>query len=251
MYLLRQAEQGPRRFRQELLTEVHKEGDSMAKKKKYNKVQGTKDFLILTIVCAVLCVWAVRDGWFPSNKVLKKHPPELILAFETDGVVVSVDTKEGASVREGAVLAKLATAAFEDELKALEAAYAAARDAAQEQIAAEKYQAILAVREKMRASTLKVALGYKIELDENRVPQITGTVWSDDDPDYKKCYLLKEKMMVVKKIVAKRNRRVSAGEPAIIVNTKDHFYPFNKVLAFITGIGILVFGIMHMLASKD
>ena len=217
----------------------------MAKKKRYSKVHSTKDFLILTIVCAVLCVWAVRDGWFPSDKVLKKHPPELMLAFETDGVVVQ------ASVKEGAVLAKLSTVTLDENLKELEAEYAAERDAGREQVAAEKLREILELRNRIKASVLKIAAGYQIELDANRTPQIAGVVWDHQDPDYKKCYPLKEKSMVVKELLIKSNRRVAAGEPAVVVYTKDHFYPFNKVLAVITGLGIILFGILHVLASKD
>jgi hypothetical protein len=223
----------------------------MAKKKKYAKVKGTKDFLILTILCAVLGIWAVRDGWFPSNKTLKKHPHALTLGFDAGGVVLHVEVREGEAVGEGVVLAKLATGTLDQKLKALEVDYAIARDSGKEQLAAEAHAEILTLRDQILASTLKIAKGYMIELDENRVPQIVGAVWDENDPNYKKCYLLKEKSMVIQEVLIKSGRRIDSGEPAIVVNTKDHFYPFNKVLALVSGIGMAVFGILHILASKD
>ncbi|NCC51407.1 MAG: hypothetical protein EOM20_09350 [Spartobacteria bacterium] len=41
--------------------------------RKYN-VPGTKKYLITAVVMLVLCIWAVLDGWFPSEKVLERHP---------------------------------------------------------------------------------------------------------------------------------------------------------------------------------
>lgn len=220
----------------------------MAKKKKY-KIKGTKDFLILTIVCAVLCVWSVRDGWFPSAKVLKKHPPELVLAFDSDGIVLRVDAKAGAPAKPGMLLAKLATATTEKQLRARELEYTQVRDAGDEKMAAEKLQQLLELRNHLAASELKVAERYLIEIDENGQPQVVGSTNDERDPDFKRGY--KPENAIVKKVLVKRNRRVVGDEPAVVLNTKDHFYPFNKVLAVIAGVGILLFGILHFLASKD
>ena len=40
------------------------------------KVEGRKDFLYWAIGLAVLGLWCVKDGWFPSPTVLEKHPPD-------------------------------------------------------------------------------------------------------------------------------------------------------------------------------
>lgn len=37
------------------------------------EVEGTRTFLIWAIVLAVLCLWAVRDGWFPPESKILAH----------------------------------------------------------------------------------------------------------------------------------------------------------------------------------
>jgi multidrug resistance efflux pump len=222
----------------------------MAKKKKYN-VHGTKDFLILTIVCGVLGVWAIRDAWFPSAKVLKKHPHELALSFDASGVVSKVFVTEGSSVKRGTKLAKLNTAIIEKSMQELERAYSAARDAGDEKVVAEKHQQIMLLARDLKSAELLVAAGYQMELDETGVPRVASACWSDGDPDFKTAYSLSEKSMIVKKVLVKHNHRVAAGEPVIIIDTKDHFYPFNKVLAIICAIGTALFGALHAAASKN
>ncbi len=41
--------------------------------RKYN-VPGTKKYLITAIIMLIIGIWAVMDGWFPSDGVLIKHP---------------------------------------------------------------------------------------------------------------------------------------------------------------------------------
>jgi len=41
--------------------------------RKYH-VEGTKTFLIWSIVLLLLGLWAVKDGWFPSASKLAEHP---------------------------------------------------------------------------------------------------------------------------------------------------------------------------------
>ncbi len=38
------------------------------------KIKGTKDFLIWAIILLLLGLWCVKDGWFPSESVLERHP---------------------------------------------------------------------------------------------------------------------------------------------------------------------------------
>jgi len=40
--------------------------------RKYH-VEGTKTFLIWSVVLLLLGLWAVKDGWFPSASTLIKH----------------------------------------------------------------------------------------------------------------------------------------------------------------------------------
>jgi hypothetical protein len=37
------------------------------------KVEGTKSYLVGSIFLALLCVWAIRDGWFPSGSKIEMH----------------------------------------------------------------------------------------------------------------------------------------------------------------------------------
>ena len=37
-------------------------------------IEGTKSFLMWAVILLVIGLWAVKDGWFPSDSVLLKHP---------------------------------------------------------------------------------------------------------------------------------------------------------------------------------
>ncbi len=219
----------------------------MAKKKRTYKNHGTNDFLILTIVCGVIGVWAIFDGWFPSQKVLKKHPYELILSFDQDGVVESINTQVGAPAV--GVLAKLATASVDARLTVAQAAYEAA-DKSGNSVARSKTLAELTdLREKLLASELKVAPRYLIEMDENGVPQVDRAIFDEHDPAYEKGY--EPKSAVVKEILIMENGHVFSGKPAFVLDTKDHFYPFNKVLTVVMVFGFVIFGWLHFQAKRN
>lgn len=78
----------------------------MPAKRKYN-VKGTNDFIVLAAIFFFLCLWAIKDAWFPSEKVLKKHPLEMMATFEVDGTVEDVLVEVGDSVGEDQVIARL------------------------------------------------------------------------------------------------------------------------------------------------
>lgn len=71
------------------------------------KVEGTNDFLVAAVILAGLGVWAVKDGWFPSAKVLERHPREVAVAAPFDGVVVDVAAVAGKSVGTNHVVARI------------------------------------------------------------------------------------------------------------------------------------------------
>lgn len=37
------------------------------------KVKGTNTYLIWAIVLALICIWAIKDGWFPSPSKIARH----------------------------------------------------------------------------------------------------------------------------------------------------------------------------------
>jgi len=39
------------------------------------KVEGTKTFLLWSVGLLLLGLWCVKDGWFPAESVVLKHPP--------------------------------------------------------------------------------------------------------------------------------------------------------------------------------
>jgi hypothetical protein len=44
---------------------------------RHYEVQGTKSFMIWSIGLALLCIWAIRDGWFPTEaKITAYGPPD-------------------------------------------------------------------------------------------------------------------------------------------------------------------------------
>ena len=221
----------------------------MAKKKKTYKNHGTNDFLILTIVCGVIGVWAIFDGWFPSKKVLKKHPHELVLAFEQSGVVLSIDVKDGAPVNGGVVLANMATANIDAKIEAAEKTYEAAKKSGDSKLASKTLKELGELREVLLGLELKVAPRYVLEIDENGKPQVERAIFSESDPAYGKAY--EPKGAQVKEILIDENRIVAAGEPAFVLQLKDSFYPFNKVLTVVMFIGFFIFGWFHVQAKKS
>ena len=38
-------------------------------------VQGTKSYLMWSIILLAVCLWAFRDGWFPSPSKVELHGP--------------------------------------------------------------------------------------------------------------------------------------------------------------------------------
>lgn len=68
-------------------------------------VKGTNDFLIAAVVLAGLSAWAVKDGWFPSARVLQRHPREIAAVAPTVGTLVEVRAILGQTVLSNQVVA--------------------------------------------------------------------------------------------------------------------------------------------------
>jgi multidrug resistance efflux pump len=78
-------------------------------------VQGTNDFLIGAVVLLVFGLLCVKDGWFPSEAVLVKHPHEIQIAAEKDGTVMDVFVKRGELIRAEQPIVRLALSATQGE----------------------------------------------------------------------------------------------------------------------------------------
>ena len=78
----------------------------MPRLRRYN-VKGTNDFLVIAGIFFLLCIWAVKDGWFPSEGTLEKHPPTVDASFEVDGTIEKLRVKVGDNVVKDQALAVL------------------------------------------------------------------------------------------------------------------------------------------------
>ena len=112
----------------------------MPAKRNYT-VKGTKDFLVMALICFFLCLWASKDAWFPSSKVREKHPRRVEVAFSVDGAIKEFHVAEGDHVvspkdgNEPTLLASLIGATWQKEFDAKKADYAASKDGSPEKAA--------------------------------------------------------------------------------------------------------------------
>ncbi|AKJ64281.1 biotin/lipoyl-binding protein [Kiritimatiella glycovorans] len=194
----------------------------MSPKKKY-KIKGTKDFLIIAIACFIFCIWAIRDGWFPTEGVLKKHPQRVELSFERAGRVTEVQVEEGQEVRPGEVVAEIAATDLERAVFEAEKAYRRVREQGTE---ADQRKALGELREARAA----------LEQAELKV----GDQYGKNDLS----------VADVLEVKVREGYRVKPGETAVVIHPHDHFYPFNKSLTFLTGILFFVFMYLHWVANR-
>lgn len=195
-------------------------------KSRFDRVKGTKDFLVAAVACIFLCLWAIRDAWFPSEKILEKHPQEFPVTVAVSGVVKNVPVEVGDDVSGEAPLLTLQTRSLE---KAVEAAKQAYRDAkgSEERVLKEKLDALVQARENLRAATVSCR-------------DFTLHTTHGDNP-------LQGKVL---RILAEPATRVEAGDAVMVVKPKDTFYIFNKTLSVIGFVLSIVFLFFHRVASK-
>lgn len=190
------------------------------------KIKGTKDFLVLAVFCAFLCVWSIRDAWFPTKKILKKHPREIPAAFTVSGVVEKIAVAPGQEVGGKILLAKLFDEPYRARVMKADAALRAATaagDSDLEQKAGEVAQA--------RADVAACSL-YNTDI------KMTTSHGED---------ALRGKVL---RIAAGPGTQVEAGEPVLLIEPADTFYLFNKSLAVLSFIGMCVALFFHRIASR-
>ncbi|MCX6996032.1 MAG: biotin/lipoyl-binding protein [Kiritimatiellaeota bacterium] len=71
-------------------------------------VYGTKDFMFWAIILAAWGLWCVKDGWFPSESTLERHPPQVPITAEAPGLITEILIRTDQTVAEGQVVARLA-----------------------------------------------------------------------------------------------------------------------------------------------
>jgi len=213
----------------------------MPSKRRYN-IKGTNDFIVLAAIFFFLGLWAVKDAWYPSEKVLKKHPLEVVASFDTDGSVDQVLVSVGDAVGEEQVLAQLRSDKVAVEYEKAKADYTekkkkhammdlARKNGEKNGISETGYNDILTSIEKSKAEmdeALKVVTELKAQIDS---ADLKSTIKGK-----------------VKEIMVGTHTMVKAGDPAIIIDPKDHFYLFNKSLAIFSFFAFWAFLAIHILA---
>lgn len=185
------------------------------------KVQGTNDFLYFAIGLFALCVWAVRDGWFPTQSRLEKNPLEVSVAFEIAGRVGEVLAEPGQKMGTNQVAVVLEKADLIAERDTALAAYDAALARSRESAASTEE-----IRSELERTTeaLRVARERLLAADV-RTPSVPGTILE---------------------MRAVRGEAVQPKDIAFTLRPTDSFYLFNKSLAILSFIGALVCAALHL-----
>jgi multidrug resistance efflux pump len=200
----------------------------MPAKRQYH-VKGTNDFIVLAGIFFFLCIWAVKDAWYPSEKVLKKHPLEIAVAAEVSGIVEKVLVGEGDPVAEDKLLATLRSDRIAAEFEEAKNAYTEARNEYNLLNAASPSgnpQEIAAAQEAMDQALAKV--------DALRVTLDSMEIKSPDKGAISKSYISPLSI-------------VEAGDALFLIDPQDHFYLFNKSLAIFSFLLFWVFLAIHIL----
>ncbi len=190
------------------------------------KIQGTKDFLVAAVFCGFLCVWSIRDAWFPTEKVLKKHPHEIPVAFKMSGAIKNIPVKAGDEIQGKITLASLYDDGYRAKVAEAEAVFEAAR-AAKDPAVEEKREALMKARADLEACTAKN----------------TDVTWMTTHGEE----VLRG---TVTRILVQPATQIEAGVPVLMIKPTDSFYGFNKTLAVLTFVGMITALIFHRIASR-
>jgi len=201
----------------------------MPVKRQYH-VKGTNDFIVLAGIFFFLCLWSVKDAWYPSEKVLKKHPLEIIVVAETDGTVEKMIVDTGDAVAEDMVLAILRNDRVSTEFEEAKKSYTEAKNKHTLLTASSETGdavEIAATQEAMNQALAKV--------DELRLALDSMEIKTTDKGKIKEAYIATHSL-------------VEAGDHAFLIDPEDHFYLFNKSLAIFSFVIFWVFLAIHLLA---
>ncbi|VGO16612.1 hypothetical protein PDESU_05203 [Pontiella desulfatans] len=213
----------------------------MPAKRRYN-IKGTNDFLVLAGIFFFLCLWAVKDAWYPSPKVLKKHPLAIEVAFETDGSVGRVNVQEGDSIGEKQVLASLRLDRISADYEEAKNTYTAAKKKFAMRQMAHK-NAVKNGASDNGISELEAGVAEAKSAEEVALASVTELRKALDAGE-----LLSPTKGKVKEIRAHTHSMVKAGDTIMVLDPKDHFYLFNKSLAIFSFFAFWIFLAIHVLA---
>jgi len=179
----------------------------------------------MAVFCGFLCLWSVRDAWFPTKKVLEKHPQSIEVAMEVSGVIKSLPLHPGEEFHGNVVLAAIYDDSYREALAMAEADFTAAKEMREGVDAA--LEKVLSAREALKACSLR---NTDIMMETSHGEDVlTGKVLEH---------------------LVKRATHVNAGDSVLSVQPKDTFYQFNKSLALLSFMGLVAALVFHRIASR-
>ena len=212
-------------------------------KKRQYKVKSNKDFLIFGCVFFFLCIWAIKDAWFPSDAVLKKHPREIVSSFEMAGKLSKIHVAEGDFVKEDSVIAELSSMELEAELNVMKAEYAKERKSTQ--------ILELAIKNGVQNGATKASIedmrNRKLQSEE-KMEELHSLVNSLKDRQ-EKTKLIAEKSGTVLNVYVGERIQVEAGDSIIKIHPQDNFYVFNQSLAIFSFFACIFFFVFHFFGN--
>lgn len=213
----------------------------MPTKRQYN-VKGTNDFMVLAAIFFFLCLWAIKDAWFPSEKVVKKHPSEIPVTFSVAGSVEKVLVKVGDTIGEDQLLAKLRTDRFSVEYEDAKDVFTEAKITF-----AEVEHQLKSAEEKGTTGEDLAEIKTRVETAhaemDNALKLVTELKASIDDAE-----LIATSKGTIKEVKIGPHSMVDVDEVVMVIDPKDHFYLFNKSLAIFSFIAFWAFLAIHILA---
>ena len=212
----------------------------MPAKRKYT-VKQSSDFLVLAGIFFFLGLWAIKDAWYPSEKTLKKHPQEIAIPFSAAGSVDEIYVAVGNAVDEDHLLVSLRKDRITVEFEAATNAYIQAKNAYSEKDLEARRAERDGAGEAAVEELIKTADDARAEMTARlkRVGELRRIMESMD--------VLSVTKGKVKEIPISVHDIVEADDTAAVIVPDDHFYLFNKSLAFFSGFAVILFLGIHYL----
>ncbi len=185
----------------------------MSPKKKSGGYRG--DLILLFIFCTIFGIWSIKDGWFPSEKVMEKHPIDQVFTFRTNGVVSKVMVQVGQGVKEETSMVKLDSEALQETYEAITTS--------------------LVEKKQMLRSLIEQGDDYEnrdAEYLREQIIELEQSM-SDDRGIHQKYVVTSSFKGTVEEVFVAKGDYVEAGQQAVFVTSSDSFYLFNKSMAII------------------
>ncbi len=211
----------------------------MPAKRDYH-IKGTNDFLIIAAIFFFLGIWAIKDAWFPSEKVLNKHPIQIEAAFEVDGVVETVKVAVGSKVVEKSPLAELRMGRATEDYEASVAAHTEVKERHAD-LARQLRELESTGSGGEAVSDLEAKVSAAAAEEENAIAVVKDLRFRLDSS-----MLVSPKSGTVVDVLIEPFAMVDAGQPVVLIKPTDHFYLFNKSLMVLSFVLVFVFLGLHM-----